>query len=1043
MVRHTFIPAFFTVIFLLSVHGSTAEIHPNIRFQNFTTDKGLSQNTIMDMVQDRDGFVWISCENGLNKFDGFGFTAYSPVETTSGFVLNTRLRSLKLMDDGMLWIEFQDGNPYVCYHKSFGFETWGTHFLGVEQPDSLYLNSLLLCSDGKYWASVTNKIAGITHIGFFEKKEFNIKISFPTKSPDRYVFWEDGNNGLWFVKTVGLLGKIDLKTSDLSEYSINYKRKISPVDNGFYFHDDQRISFFDYSSQTVHQHYQIDQGKIEKIWFANNKLWYEADRNRLAFLDSGKEFAMIIDREKFANDYLIHSEDTDIDGNLWMGSPGLGALVFNERSKRVISIKHNPLNQQTSVGPSVNNVLGLTDGTVVLGYMYDGLSVYCPSKNDFYQPGFINSTYQFNSLTIDGYSRSWCSTEKGGIHEIDCFNDRVKSSLVESSDLQIGPMLWDGDSILWFGAWEKGLFCFDRRNGRFKNIADLFSFTYQSDNQKYIRKITRDRLNNLWVNTHDGLLKISPDRSLIQVIRPEFPPGDERNVFNYNFTTCVLSNGNLMIGAENGVTEMDQNGKWIRNFYPDGKDPNSISHKTIFSLYEDSKQRVWAGTYNGGLNCIDQETGKCRVFTMKDGLPDNSISGIIEDSLGNIWLATGKGLSYFNAGKEAFFNFTNDDGLPSNSVYGRSFHKINNRCFIVPTEKGLVTFDPLEISRRKPQNRQVVITNLEVLDSPKDFRYFVKNNESIELKPTEKVFKIRFVAPTYDVPEKISYEFKIDNLHHNWIDNGKNTELIFTNLPPGRQQLKIRVKPINNHVHEARVIPLTIRPYFYQTIWFRIGVVTGLLGLVALYFITRIARLKKLENLRMQIANDLHDEIGSSLGLISFLGYEVANQKPEVKRLEEIGVELNQISKRTAESMRDIIWFINPQNDTFDKLADHMKDFGEKMLSQIEFSFEMNFSEPIHQMNIRIKRNLYLIYKETIHNIAKHSQASTVDVQLTGNQKMITLVIRDNGIGFDPSKNYQGMGIKSLSKRASEISSTIDINSKIGDGTITKLSIQL
>lgn len=148
---------------------------------------------------------------------------------------------------------------------------------------------------------------------------------------------------------------------------------------------------------------------------------------------------------------------------------------------------------------------------------------------------------------------------------------------------------------------------------------------------------------------------------------------------------------------------------------------------------EDAKGQIWAGTYNGGLNCIDLETGDCQVYTINNGLLDNSVSGILQDSLGNIWSATGKGLSCFNNETKTFQNFTKEDGLPSNTIKGRCFCKHNNHVFIAGTNNGIFYFDPIKLIQNRFRQRTVSITNFEVVDSPKDFKYFVNNQEKVEL----------------------------------------------------------------------------------------------------------------------------------------------------------------------------------------------------------------------------------------------------------------------------------------------------------------------
>nr|MDA3930072.1 ATP-binding protein [Prolixibacteraceae bacterium] len=185
------------------------------------------------------------------------------------------------------------------------------------------------------------------------------------------------------------------------------------------------------------------------------------------------------------------------------------------------------------------------------------------------------------------------------------------------------------------------------------------------------------------------------------------------------------------------------------------------------------------------------------------------------------------------------------------------------------------------------------------------------------------------------------------------------------------------------------------------------------------------------------------DEIGSSLGTISFIGYEISKDGISGSKLKDLGIELNSISKSTADSMRDIIWFINPQNDSFEKLVKHMNEYASRVLFQKELSFNTHFSETIHDIHLSVKRNFFLIFKETITNIMKHSNASTVSVLLSGNTRELSMKITDNGVGFDTSKEYTGMGMNSISKRVAEINGQLEIESKQDKGTTTKLTIYL
>ncbi|HPR31237.1 MAG TPA: two-component regulator propeller domain-containing protein [Prolixibacteraceae bacterium] len=1033
------------LICLLNSLFASGDIPSGVRFETLNADKGLSQNTITDIVQDNDGFIWIACENGLNQWDGFSVKQYSPVTTNSGFVLQTMLLGLKLFDDGILWLDYQDRNPHVCYHKSFGFKTWYEFFLNIDHCDSLHLVNLLRGTDNRYWALIKNQNDSTLKVGYFEGGKFHFQQSYKGTTSGRTPLFEDSQHNLWFsVSQSKTLGCINMDTFHTDTLTIRYTHFIRPVETGFYSVWDSTLYFTDFENRETRAVFRSEVGVISTFFAWGDELIFVENNGTIVYLSPTTKNTVDIHRKYLTDNRLVEELDYDRQGNVWMSVPGYGVVVYRKNENRFLCIPSDKESPHTPSHYSIARTFADREGNIFMGSMYDGVYIFFSDKNEFSFNHKINSClnkFSTASIAVDFKNHVWVSNGSGGLME--CYENGRYSMHLENRDIGFGDLLFDDDSLLWLGSKDHGVFRYNIHTRELKSLAEIAGFSFSKWSQRHICHMSKDSNNNLWIGTWDGIFKLHPNRKTLQHFPFDFPLGDPRNGLKNVFTILETKQNTFLTGTEYGVAEIDKKGTVLRIFAPDPSNPNALNHPTVFTLYTDSKNRTWAGTYGGGMNQIDTQTGLCKHYTKDNGLCDNMIGAILEDCLGNLWIATGNGLSCFDPETDQFFNYHTDDGLPFNGFNQNSLIKIDEHTFLACGEKGLVTFDPTQISTRKPKDRELVITGFEVYNSGKDLSWFLKNEGSIELNHKENVFKINYVTPTFDIPQKISFEYRIEDLHEQWIDNGKNQSLIFTNLPAGKHRLLIRVKAINNHENPLKAIPITIYPPFYRTLWFKMLLVLSALFLIVFFFITRIRRLKYLEKMRMQIASDLHDEIGSSLSTIGFIGYQISNESMGRDKLDKLGKDLNRISQSTAESIRDIIWFINPSNDPFPKLVAHMEAVAGQILYRTKFTFEVDKDAIPNEADGRTKRNIYLIFKEVINNIAKHAQATEVKIQIFFEPGMLRLQIADNGIGFDVKNPSNGMGMKSIRNRAEEIGGILHIESTAQQGTTIMLTTNL
>jgi len=267
-------------------------------------------------------------------------------------------------------------------------------------------------------------------------------------------------------------------------------------------------------------------------------------------------------------------------------------------------------------------------------------------------------------------------------------------------------------------------------------------------------------------------------------------------------------------------------------------------------------------------------------------------------------------------------------------------------------------------------------------------------------------------------------------------------ELTLSELSAGEYQLLLRAENgAGDHSQQATSFSIVVLPPYWQTWWFR-GIFFAFVGLIfyGLYRY-RIQQLKRLQIVRNNIASDLHDDIGSTLNSISIYS-EVAKQQAgkDIPALEMIGIN----SRKIIENMSDIVWTINPENDSFEKIIIRMRSFAYQLLKakKVEYTFEVDEKLNSILLPMQVRKNFYLVFKEAINNLVKYSHASRVSIFLTEKNRSIFLKIRDNGIGIPVNPETMGNGLMNMSRRAEEIHAELNIVSANGEGTEIELMLK-
>jgi signal transduction histidine kinase len=516
------------------------------------------------------------------------------------------------------------------------------------------------------------------------------------------------------------------------------------------------------------------------------------------------------------------------------------------------------------------------------------------------------------------------------------------------------------------------------------------------------------------------------------------------------------SRGMLYIGSwAGGLITFNPGKETFKIYRHRAKDSTSVSNDIVQNFLESKNGIIWFSTLGGGVNAFDPVKEKFRAFTTKEGLCSNNVVSITADNNGDYWVGTQNGLSCFTPPRNPFnpgdsFHFRNydkGDGLPGNTMALFAGYKdVDGKMFFGCEDAGLISFNPNEL-RDNDYIPPVYITDFSLFNKsvpPNDadgiLKSRIESTKEITLSYNQNVISFDFAALNYVHPEKNKYAYRLVGFKKDWIYTDATKRFAnYTNLDAGTYTFEVKASNNDGVWNETpATIKLIIRPPFWQTSWFRALMAVALIATAYGFYWYRLQHILRLQRIRNRIASDLHDDIGSTLNSISV--YSEVAKNDSAKRDFSLNM-IGESSRKVIDAMSDIVWTINPDNDSFEKIILRMRSLSYNLFraKKIEFSFRADESLHGLKLSLEKRRNFYLIFKETINNLMKYSQAGRASVLLSLHSNTIALVVRDDGIGFDPTKKYNGNGLINMNRRAEEINAQLDIQSGEGIGTTVQL----
>jgi ligand-binding sensor domain-containing protein/signal transduction histidine kinase len=978
-------------------------------FQSWQKEQGLPQSPVRALAQTHDGYLWIGSDDGLARFDGLRFVAFGIQEGVKSGPVNDLLED----SHDVLWIGSTDSG-LSCWQNGQittltvrdGLPANSITALAEDASGRLWVGTdagLMLCQDGRLMpliAAETFKGQRITAL--FKDRQGQMWVG--VKGAGVFQFINDK-----FVQLNGDSADELLKDPHCLLMDQTGRMWIGAGEDFVLCHNRDRW---------IHYRIPRNQAKSHVSTLAEESdgtVWAGSAGGGLLQLKSGK-FVAIPGGSGLAGN-SIESLLADREGRLWVGTDA-GLNYLRRKSLRTLS-------QSEGLGfGAAQGVAEVTAGVVWVGKPNDGL-------------------YRW-----DGKSFS-----------------RLSAAGLSPHDSQITALLVTHDGFCWVATTNSLLLYKDP-------IAAADEVTVIDSAPPNIISLAEDRDGALWAGTHDGTIWELHESKWLE----------PANFSQTNAITAIVpdAEGSMWVGtAGNGLY------RFVNGSFHHVEKSEGLLSDMIRTLYLDAQGTLWIGTADEGLS--RWQNGSIANFTSREGLPDNNISQILEDDAGRLWLGSSGGISCVNkrrlddlaAGKiPAVYPqlFGRAEGMLSEECTGGFFPaglKTKSGLLWFSTLKGVAVVNPRVQPATTPMPNTVLEEVLvdgvpEPMLHALDPKIGLNNGQLgiLRIPSGKHRVEFRYTGMSFDAPELMRFRYRLEGLDTDWVEAGTRRTAFYSYLPPG--DYRFLVAACNRDgvwTQKESELTLTVSRHFWQTWWFM--TLAGLSLMITVGGAVRITEKRKLhrrlklleqeralERERTRIAQDLHDEMGAKLCRISFLSEHARRGDLLPNEMQDQITSISNASREVLHSLDEIVWAVNPQNDTLEHVASYIGQYAQDyfQMTGIECELDIPTQVPSHPLSSQMRHHLFLATHEALTNILKHSGATRAMISMVFDNATIAINISDNGRGFNASAtmpNFEsptaasGDGMRNMCQRLADIGGRCSIKSIPGRGTNIKFVIPL
>jgi len=782
------------------------------QFSQLDITNGLSNNRVICIYKDAEGFMWFGTTAGLNRYDGYEFKVFKHDANNANSLINNYVDHIYEGPDKKMWVYTNNGiSIYDPNTEKFSNNIAAELLKYNIKADEVV--SLKKDNSGNFWFLTKNE--GIYNYNPNTKTTITYnagaksKIVLYSNNVDEAVETRDGY--VWLIYNDGVIDKLDthankvvLRTYSLCKANNNKLQPYSAmVDN------DQNLWIY-VSESSIGLYY------------------YDTKANGLQHFVKGGDMVNL-------NSNVINNVVQGDDNTIWIGTDHGGINMVNLKAHKINYILNRDDDPKSLKGNAVvlykDNIGIIWAGTFKQGisYYHKGI-IQFPLVRHYLMDSASLPYEDVDCFAEDANGNLWIGTNGGGLV---FFDERTKKYTQYKHDAAnpnslsndiIVTLLIDHNHKLWIGTYFGGL---ERLDG------DKFVHYRHKDNipgslsDDRVYTIIEDSSNKLWVGTFTGGLNVY-DSKTDDFNHPRFS-----TLSNYTSVLYEDKQKNIWIGRDKGVDVINEYGRWSKHYFNKPSNPNSLVSDDVNSILQDHRGLIWIGTKEG-LSILNTGTGKFINIEEKQGLPSNNIWNVVEDNSGRIWVSSANGVASIRLIQTGdtytyeIHKYNEFDGLQGNEFNANAALKLRNGNIIFGGAHGFNLFDPESISSPdiKPQ---LLFTDFQLFNKTVNagdtingkvvLTTSITKTQSLVLNHNQNVFSISFAACDYFNPNKIKYQYQLENFDKDWLTSPSGSRKVtYTNLDAGDYVFRVKARNINNPKDVSTItLNITILPPFWKS----------------------------------------------------------------------------------------------------------------------------------------------------------------------------------------------------------------------------------
>lgn len=791
---------------LLSILQLTAQSHS---VKKLGIEQGLSNNYVVSITQDKQGFLWFATEEGLNKFDGTRFITYYKNDlphNNQGITGNELNRVYADSKRPIIWIATQrDGLNAYNYDE----QTFTAYQHNPENPHSLITNDVTDISpstqnDDGLWVSTYYRGIEYLNINNGQFTHYNRSTVPSLPSNQTWTVLDGGDNNLYIGHVGSGFSIFSLKDKSVKNFQNETGNPTSlpgndvfciikdangniwlGTNNGLALYNAANDNFITFRNNKNDKYATLCSRILSIRQLKDNRLWIASELNGIAILNLKQ--GMFLSPEELSIEYIQEGDDSrslsnasarcifqDSFDNIWIGTWGGGINFISSKPPLFTTLSYSPIPNNEN---SLNNKVA-------------------------------------SSLCMDRQGRIWIGTDGGGINVFEG-EKRIAIYKKESGDIPsnfILASLQDSKGNLWFGSYQGGISYYDSRNRRFRSI----SLMGQSNLD--VRTIYEDAQHNIWVGYSGGIVVLNP---LTMKIIQHYNTDNSELHSDFIRSIAQDEKGRFWIGTfGDGLGIYTPNLQKIKTF----TQRDGFCSNTINQIIQDKQKRMWIGTGEGLVCFLSTDELNYKTYQRKDGLINTNICAITEDKKGNIWFSNNKGISCYVTNKGCFYNYDHSDDVPAGSFSSSCVTQSKNGQIYFGSINGVCCFNP-DITMNEQPAPAAVVTEMKILGrlsnlENNDMIINLSKGQNVELSHAQNSFGLTFNVQNYSLVNQVEYVYMLKGLENSWYTVNENNSVTFRNIPPGKYEFLIKARIHNQKwPEEATSLTIRINPPVWLTWW--------------------------------------------------------------------------------------------------------------------------------------------------------------------------------------------------------------------------------